>query len=67
MLTNPEEAVRLGMQRQGQLGWNAHLGNKGGKDPKLAIKGEIGEVSEMQLILKKEVEEAPLMDDGQSL
>ena len=27
---------------------------------KLAVKGEVGEVSEMQLLLKKEVEEAPL-------
>ena len=31
---------------------------------KLAIKGE---VNEMQLMLKKEVEKAPMMPDGQSL
>ncbi len=29
-----------------------------------AIKGEIGEINEMQLALKQEVEEAPLTDDG---
>ena len=33
----------------------------------MALKGEIGEVSEMQLMLKREVEGAPLMEDGQSL
>ena len=36
-------------------------------DKKISLKGEIGEVSQMQLLLKKEVEEAPLMEDGQSL
>ena len=34
------------------------------KKESLAIKGEVGEVSELQLMLKKEVEEAPFMDDG---
>ena len=41
--------------------------NKGKAAALTAIKGEIGEVSELQLLLKKEVEEAPLMPDGQSL
>ena len=38
-----------------------------GEKKPLAIKGEVGEVSELQLMLKKEVETAPLMEDGQGL